>query len=258
MPGYKATSGLASNGSEGDMAADWYYTTNTQKMGPVSWDELRQLASAGLLKPHDLVWSSGMGDWVKAVRQTGLFTEARDSTAIAATPPPLEEPHLSETRKRIDAELDDIDQDERRQRRRVKERGAEGRKFGIILGGIFLVVVILGCGATGIAALILSGGFGGRTAPANYRVSLAPRTQNIERFRFEAGQQVTIQVRTDHIPNTKQDVDLYVLRGEAEIAKDIRVSPDCDVTFVAPATDTYRVRVVNLGPDHAHSQVSVR
>src|SRR5438270_11738968 len=28
--------------SEVGMAAEWYYTTNKQQMGPVSWDELRQ------------------------------------------------------------------------------------------------------------------------------------------------------------------------------------------------------------------------
>ena len=43
------------------MAAEWYYTTNKQQMGPVSWDELRQLATQGLLKPNDLVWTEGMG-----------------------------------------------------------------------------------------------------------------------------------------------------------------------------------------------------
>ena len=36
--------------------ADWYYTTNKQQMGPVSRDELSQLANQGLLKPTDLVW----------------------------------------------------------------------------------------------------------------------------------------------------------------------------------------------------------
>ena len=47
------------------MASEWYYTTNKQQMGPVSWDELRELAQVGILKPADLVWSEGMAEWIE-------------------------------------------------------------------------------------------------------------------------------------------------------------------------------------------------
>jgi hypothetical protein len=60
------------------MAAEWFYTTNRRQMGPVSWRELRDLADAGVLKPHDLVWSEGMSDWIKAINQEGLFAEGAD------------------------------------------------------------------------------------------------------------------------------------------------------------------------------------
>src|SRR2546421_607851 len=83
--------------SEVQMATEWFYTTNKQEMGPVSWQELTELVQAGILKPHDLVWTEGMDDWVKAINQEGLFTDAdgnekvtakKSAYAPAAKPPP--------------------------------------------------------------------------------------------------------------------------------------------------------------------------
>ena len=54
--------------------ADWYYSTNNRQMGPVSPEQLRQLADNGLLKPTDLVWTDGMSDWARAASQ-GFFGE---------------------------------------------------------------------------------------------------------------------------------------------------------------------------------------
>lgn len=42
-------------------------------MGPVSVIELKQLAGAGEIQPHDLVWSEGMTDWTPASNVRGLF-----------------------------------------------------------------------------------------------------------------------------------------------------------------------------------------
>ncbi|MHC4444842.1 MAG: DUF4339 domain-containing protein [Planctomycetota bacterium] len=35
---------------------EWYYHKNNQQMGPISSQELKQLAQTGELKPTDLVW----------------------------------------------------------------------------------------------------------------------------------------------------------------------------------------------------------
>lgn len=57
----------------------WYYARGNQQAGPVSLDELRQLARQGALSPADLVWTGTMADWQPAQSVPGL---------LAAVPPP--------------------------------------------------------------------------------------------------------------------------------------------------------------------------
>lgn len=55
---------------------EWFYGKDGKEHGPVSSDELRQLAQRGELAAEDLVWSDGMNDWAEARRVkllTGLF-----------------------------------------------------------------------------------------------------------------------------------------------------------------------------------------
>ncbi len=240
------------------MAAEWYYTTNKQQMGPVSWDELQQLAGKGLLKPNDLVWTEGMAEWVKANRQEGLFTEtevtaSRGGAAAEEAPPP---PRKSATRRRIDDELDEHDDDGRRERRKRRASGSgTGLKIGLAIGGVVLIVLFLACGIGGAVALFMID-WGG-SAP-NYNISLAPGTQNQRNFTWRGGQRVQIIVTTDRNPGIFQpDVDLYILRRGNIIAADTRISPDCNLTILVPGNDTYTVRVVNLGPGRANSHVNV-
>ena len=44
----------------------WFYAQQGQRQGPMSEEQLRGLASAGQLKPTDLVWKKGMAEWTKA------------------------------------------------------------------------------------------------------------------------------------------------------------------------------------------------
>src|ERR1051326_7357327 len=107
------------------MSAEWYYTTNKQQMGPVSWDELRELANGGILKPHDLIWTEGMEEWVKAIKQNGLFAEesgepapaAKRSGYTEAKPPPGR-------RRRYDDDEDD-EEEERETRRKSRHRSQD-------------------------------------------------------------------------------------------------------------------------------------
>jgi hypothetical protein len=62
------------------MAADWHYSQNGQRVGPVSEEALRHAAASGTLLPTDLVWKQGMADWAQAGRLKGL---------VFASPPPL-------------------------------------------------------------------------------------------------------------------------------------------------------------------------
>src|SRR6266498_2716786 len=105
------------------MATEWYYTTNKQQMGPVSWNELRELAEVGILKPHDMVWCDGMDEWVKAINQSGLFADSGADEAIAA---PSKKSRFTEakpppgrrTRKRDDDEDDEDDEEAARKQRK--------------------------------------------------------------------------------------------------------------------------------------------
>jgi outer membrane protein assembly factor BamE (lipoprotein component of BamABCDE complex) len=48
------------------MATAWYYAQRGQQEGPVSEQELLQLASSGALKPTDYLWRPGLSTWVSA------------------------------------------------------------------------------------------------------------------------------------------------------------------------------------------------
>jgi outer membrane protein assembly factor BamE (lipoprotein component of BamABCDE complex) len=48
------------------MATAWYYAQRGQQEGPVSEQELLQLASSGALQPTDYLWRPGLSTWVSA------------------------------------------------------------------------------------------------------------------------------------------------------------------------------------------------
>ena len=55
------------------MSANWYYTKNKEREGPVTPAQLKQLASKGWITPDDLVWKEGMPNWLPARKVRGLF-----------------------------------------------------------------------------------------------------------------------------------------------------------------------------------------
>jgi uncharacterized RDD family membrane protein YckC len=61
----------------------------------VSWAQLRDVVSEGLLRPSDPVWRAGQPDWVPAHTLEGLFP----SPGTAAAPPPFT-PHAAGERSR--------------------------------------------------------------------------------------------------------------------------------------------------------------
>lgn len=70
------------------MANDFYYTSGGNPYGPVSADELRELAGSGRLKPQDLVRGANRSDWVRASQVKDLFPPAAPPPP---TPPPFPE-----------------------------------------------------------------------------------------------------------------------------------------------------------------------
>lgn len=53
--------------------AQWHYSKDGQQQGPVSPEQLKQLAATGELQPTDLVWKEGMSQWVAASSIKSLF-----------------------------------------------------------------------------------------------------------------------------------------------------------------------------------------
>ena len=62
----------------------WYYARDGRQTGPVSSEQIKQLAASGDLVPDDLVWKEGMTTWAHARSVNGLF-----SAPSPAVPPPL-------------------------------------------------------------------------------------------------------------------------------------------------------------------------
>ncbi len=54
-------------------AGGWFYARGRKRQGPVTLPELWRLASAGLLRPDDMVLQAGSGRWVAAGSVPGLF-----------------------------------------------------------------------------------------------------------------------------------------------------------------------------------------
>lgn len=52
---------------------NWFYVSNQQRLGPVPFPYLQQLASLGQLQPGDLVWAEGMNNWQAAATIPGLI-----------------------------------------------------------------------------------------------------------------------------------------------------------------------------------------
>jgi hypothetical protein len=65
------------------MSTSWFYTIKGQKQGPVSPQQLKDLAQQRVLSPSDMVWKEGMAEWAAASRIKGLFPPGAD-----AVPPP--------------------------------------------------------------------------------------------------------------------------------------------------------------------------
>ena len=68
------------------MAEDalWYYSNEGEQAGPVTPDQLQQLAAQGMITPATSLWSEGLPEWVSATEVEGLFEQAPPAAAPAA------------------------------------------------------------------------------------------------------------------------------------------------------------------------------
>jgi eukaryotic-like serine/threonine-protein kinase len=53
--------------------ARWYYARNNKKVGPLTWEQLRHLATTGLLTPADMLLRDGETEWQPANNLPDLF-----------------------------------------------------------------------------------------------------------------------------------------------------------------------------------------
>lgn len=79
---------LSDLGKGQHVAQQWYYTKNGENFGPISSQQLRELAAAQSIEPTDLVWREGLASWQPASKVKGLFATSVASTD-ASVPPPL-------------------------------------------------------------------------------------------------------------------------------------------------------------------------
>jgi TM2 domain-containing membrane protein YozV len=69
------------------MASEWYYSHDGERHGPVSTDELKELAAGGKLGPDDLVWKDGMDNWIPAGKVKNLLPHAGGPALAPARAP---------------------------------------------------------------------------------------------------------------------------------------------------------------------------
>jgi TM2 domain-containing membrane protein YozV len=55
------------------MASEWYYSQDGERHGPISTDQLKDLAAAGKIGPDNLVWKDGMENWLPAGKVKNLL-----------------------------------------------------------------------------------------------------------------------------------------------------------------------------------------
>jgi hypothetical protein len=265
------------------MAVEWYYTTNKQQMGPVTWAELRELADVGILKPHDMVWSDGMDEWVKAINQSGLFSDGDGDAGITTKkkfkpgkPPP------GRRTRRLEEEDEDDEDDVSKERRDNRKRAENRYKTGVgirivltLLGVGLLLFLLVGCVGVLIWAAWPGGGGGGGGGPRppmvggmvrdNFAWNGIGEGTHLEKvYRFSQGRRVVVTV-TNTLPNPNTNVDLMIFRGNEQNQKNAFVADrrppqqdrNCRVEFIVPNTENFRIRVANFGPGVANCQVSV-
>jgi hypothetical protein len=237
------------------MAAEWYYTANRQQMGPVSWDELQQLATAGLLTRQDLVWTEGMEEWIKADRQDGLFTEAEPASGRRSR---ADETARRARRRRNDDDDDEDDRESRRRKARQKEGMAVGLKIGLAIGGGVFLLFLLSCG--GAWLFLLNGdlpGPGGAKLQT-YTVTLAPGALDERWMVLRGGRQSSVTLGLVNVQRqTTVEVAVYNNTNQQLAILNGNLGGNRVMPFTPPVDGQYKVRVQNRGPGRATCSVVI-
>jgi hypothetical protein len=117
------------------MAQDWYYAKDGERRGPITFQELGELAASGKLTPSDLVWQKGMAEWVQAGKIQDIFE---------SKPPPH-----ADAEPAVPASTVDLGKQSSEfiQRCRNWFNGLEtGMKVTVAASGVFLLTCCCPCG----------------------------------------------------------------------------------------------------------------
>jgi hypothetical protein len=75
------------------MSAEWYLARGgQQRVGPLTAQQLKQMAASGQITANDLVWKDGMAQWEPATRIKGLVGSSGANPAYAPAPAPAPAP----------------------------------------------------------------------------------------------------------------------------------------------------------------------
>jgi hypothetical protein len=69
------------------MSREWLYSHNGKEHGPVSTDQLKELAQTGALLPTDTVWTEGITTWRQASKAKGLTFATQPTVAAKDVAP---------------------------------------------------------------------------------------------------------------------------------------------------------------------------
>jgi hypothetical protein len=87
------------------MAREWLYSHDGKEHGPVSTDQLKELAQTGALLPTDTVWTEGFTTWRRASNAKGLTFAIEPIVAPlpeAAPDAPVADVPMSQNQKNIE------------------------------------------------------------------------------------------------------------------------------------------------------------
>jgi hypothetical protein len=221
------------------LAEQWYYAIDGQQRGPISGAALRDMAARGALLPADLVWTEGMSQWAPASATRAVFQMPgpvrADATALRPAEPRLQRP--------LDHRADDFADLSwiaglEREPARKPSRATEAVIASVALSLSVVLVV-------GIAVAVVVPNHSQLTR--SYTVNLAFQGQEDSHLvEFKQNERVQITVTTEAWGGPfEPDVDLFIIDPDNNVvAQDILPAKDCEVSFVAEQTGSYRIVVV--------------
>jgi len=70
------------------LPAEWYYVGHYGQLGPLTFEQVNELARDGVISPDTFVWKAGMGDWRQAQEVPDLRATV-SMVSVELMPPPV-------------------------------------------------------------------------------------------------------------------------------------------------------------------------